>query len=89
MDFLFVDEATGLFRWKGLVERGWFVSAEVVLNQHNLLGVGIQFIDQMANGFSVVFGRALGGDQRPTSGSASINTFPAPLRSYSSSMIST
>jgi resolvase-like protein len=57
MNLQFVDQAPCLVWRKSLVQRGRFVRVEIVLHYHNLVRLGMHFVDQVADGVGIILGR--------------------------------
>jgi len=80
-----VGQAFGFGRRESLVQGGRRVGVEVVLDQHDLLGVGIVDVDQRLDwAQSMRVRRSLTITSRqPRSGSQTMNRLTTPRRSYS------
>src|ERR1019366_1737851 len=54
MNLQFLDQAASLVRRKRFVQRSRLVRVQVVLHQHNLIGVGVAHIDQILDRLSII-----------------------------------
>ena len=62
MPFEAFDEPARLGRWKGLIERGWLVGVEIILQQHDFRRVRKMRVGQIPEHVGIIDGGVAVGD---------------------------